>query len=648
MDQRTPRDSSEQQEQDPLLGPAPERSPRSEPANTSSPSFRSRIVHGKHRRAFAVLCFFLLIVWGSIAIATHYPNRTGGRPDGRPDTGRTYPGAATGRNGVVSSENPLCSAIGLDVLKDGGSAVDAMIAASVCTGVTNMYSSGIGGGGFAVVRGTKGESEFVDFRETAPAAASVDMYKDDPLRARFGGLGVGVPGEIRGFETLYNRHGKLPWKRLFEPSVRLAIDGWEVSPVLAQRISLAPDLILNNTAFRHVFAPKGRLLVAGDRIKRVNYGKTLHEIGEKGASVFYEGWIAKSLVQTVEADGGILTMKDMRNYAVNVEPALVGFYHGKRVITSPPPTRYELEKQSHSVKAPPDSSTNSGAVLLSILNIMEGYDLQDEGRTGTNIHRLVEAYKHAFAQRSFYGDPTDTIYRNISEIARNFTTKSTAHDIRKRISDDKTYPIDHYEPHFSAVEDHGTMHVSVLTASGEAVSATCTVNLLFGGQIMDAETGIILNDEMDDFSIPGIPNAFGLIPSPYNYVQPNKRPLSSSSPVIIEDGATSSVQAVVGASGGSLIITSVAQAVLDIMSWDAEASTAVKEARAHHQLLPDSVLVEHEFDGKLVQELRERGHDVVVFPEGFTITGVEAITRGKDGLLEGASDWRKGGVAAAY
>ncbi|KAI8906516.1 nucleophile aminohydrolase [Powellomyces hirtus] len=584
--------------------------------DASSPARRfGHYLQGRKRRIAGIAALFLLVTMAVVAIA---------RQEKGPS--RSTAGAVRAKQGAVSSEHPICSQIGVDVLKDGGSAVDAAIATGVCIGSTNMYSSGIGGGGFMVVREKTGDSRFIDFRESAPAGASKDMYKDDPTKAQFGGTGVGVPGEIRGFEAAHKKYGKLEWKRLFQPSVELCINGWEVNPILEQRINLVPDLMLKNKEFRAVFAPNGKLLKSGDIIKRETYGATLREIGEKGASVFYEGWIAEELVKTTRADGGVLSMDDMRNYTAKVQPTLVGFFHGRRIITAPPPT--------------------SGPVLLSILNVMEGYDLSAEGRTATNIHRLIEAYKHGFAERSYYGDPIDTTFRNITEIAAEFADKSNAWRVRRLISDTKTFPVEYYNPTFDIKEDHGTMHVSVLTADGEAVSMTSTVNLLFGGQIMDAKTGVILNDEMDDFSIPGHPNAFGLAPSPYNYIQPYKRPLSSSVPTIIENG--DQVEAVIGASGGSRIITAVAQALLDMLSFNADAALAVRQPRAHHQLLPNTLFVEYEYDGRLLKELEKLGHSVHVFDKGLYLSGVEAIHRLPDGTIQAASDWRKGGSSAGY
>ncbi|KAJ3048386.1 hypothetical protein HK097_010622 [Rhizophlyctis rosea] len=530
------------------------------------------------------------------------------------------------RNGIVATENPLCSDIGVDILKKKGSSVDAVIAAALCIGVTNSYSSGLGGGGFMVIRDASGASTFIDFREEAPSRAHAHMYDKDPLRAQFGGLAVGVPGEVRGFEEAHKRYGKLPWKRLFEPSIKLSRDGWAVEETLEQRVAYARNLVLNNTAFREVFAPNGNLVRKGDVVKRPNLAKSLEAIGKEGPDVFYEGWIAENLVATTKANGGILAMEDMKRYRAKVEPALIGRYRGRKVITTPLPT--------------------SGPVLLSILNIMEGFPLPSEGRNALNWHRLMEAYKFAYAQRTFYGDPVDPVYRNISEIARKFMRKQMADEDRARLDDDITHPIEYYHPQFAGREDHGTAHISVLGPDGMAVSLTTTVNLLFGAQVMDRATGIILNDEMDDFSIPNVTNAFGLPPSPYNYIHPHKRPLSSCIPTIVEkDGE---VELIVGASGGSRIITSVAQAMFDVLDYDMDVWQAVGDKRAHHQLFPNLVALEDGFREEWAEGLEKRNHTIWRLPKNFPSSGVEAIQRLPDGTLKGASDFRKGGQAAGF
>ncbi|KAJ3409223.1 hypothetical protein HDV05_004555 [Chytridiales sp. JEL 0842] len=525
------------------------------------------------------------------------------------------------KNGAVSSENPLCSKAGVEILKEGGSAMDATIATSLCIGVTNMYSSGIGGGGFLLARSANGSiAEVIDFREEAPAAAFTDMYKDNPKKAQIGGLAVGVPGEIRGFEVAHKRFGRLPWERLFQYAIDISENGWAVTPTLAKRIAAYQNWVLTDPVARDIFAPEGVPLVEGQIIKRKRLAATLRKIAKGGAKAFYEGSIAEQLVKTTVAAGGILTMEDMKKYQAKLNneviKPLVGYYHGRKVITAPAPC--------------------SGAVLLSILNIIEGFNFPVEGRTPLNIHRLVEAFKYAYAQRAFYGDPIDPIYQNISTIEKIFLNKDISSHLRSNISSVTTFDPLHYQPKFDIKEDHGTMHVSVLTSEGDAVTLTSTVNLVFGAQLMDPETGIILNDEMDDFSIPGVPNAFGLAPSPYNYIHPRKRPLSSSVPTIIETNGE--IEFISGASGGSRIITSTLQTLVNMMDFGMTLAEAVKDPRFHHQLLPNEVTVEYDFDGGLTKTLEEKGHKITRLPEGMTLTGVESIRRLPDGRIEDVSE----------
>ncbi|KAH6560160.1 hypothetical protein BASA61_003859 [Batrachochytrium salamandrivorans] len=541
------------------------------------------------------------------------------------DIGRNS-GLVSARHGVVSTEHPICSQIGVQVLRENGTAVDAAVASSLCIGVTNMYSSGIGGGGFMIVRSTNGKSEFINFREKAPAAATTNMFADDPMKAQTGGLAVAVPGELSGLFMAHQRHGRLPWRRLVQPAVDLARDGWVVNAILEQRMQVVRDLILTNPDFSKDFAPDGELLRTGQIIKRPNLARTLDAIATEGIDVFYRGWIAEALVKVTQETGGILTMADMAAYHPTVGSPMIGSFRGKRVITSPPPT--------------------SGPVLLSVLNLLEGYDLSSP--SPLNAHLLVESWKYGYAQRSYYGDPSDPIYRNISEIANRNIDKATSDHIRQGIFPDRTFEPGHYAAAYDVLNDHGTMHLSILTEQGEAVSLTSTVNLLFGSKVICPITGIILNDEMDDFSIPGVSNAFGLASSPYNYIRPGKRPMSSSVPTIIESADGSHVEIVAGASGGSMIITSTMQTILGMTEFGYDPAAAIHMPRMHHQLLPNTLVLEFEFDRHVAREIQTRGHTVVFFNEGEYRTGVQAIKRLPDGTLQAASDFRKGGVAAGY
>ncbi|KAI0630189.1 gamma-glutamyltranspeptidase [Trametes polyzona] len=531
-------------------------------------------------------------------------------------------------NGAVASENELCSQIGVDILKDGGNAVDAAVGTTLCIGVVNMFSSGIGGGGFMTVRippsepGASSEVFTIDFRETAPALSNKTMYVNDPLAARWGGLAVGVPGELRGLEAAHTRWGKLPWKQLVQPAIRLA-EGWTVQTELARRLEMFAPLMLNHPDWRPIFAPEGRLLQAGDTIRRTNLSRTLTAIAEGGADAFYSGPIADAIVAKVRETGGILTHEDLADYEVQVKRALQGTYRGRKVYTPHAPT--------------------SGPVLIHMLNLMEHYeDLLKEGRSLVNVHRFIEAMKFGFAARTRIGDPA---FHDEMERIHEIPTKEYADEVFANITDDHTHPPEYYKPIYDIVDDHGTSHSSFVDKNGMAVALTTTVNLVFGSAVLDPVTGVILNDEMDDFSTPGMPNAFGLYPSPYNYPEPGKRPLSSTTPTIIEheDG---SFYLAIGGSGGSRIFPAVFQVLLN-MDWGMDASAAIEHGRLHDQLFPMMVDADDILSPALLDGLRNMGHNISVSDTNRVAAVIQVVAKLND-TIYAASDSRKNGIAAGY
>ncbi|KAH9485370.1 Glutathione hydrolase proenzyme 1 [Psilocybe cubensis] len=491
-------------------------------------------------------------------------------------------------HGAVASENQRCSDIGVDVLKEGGNAVDAAIAATFCTGVVNMFSSGIGGGGFMTVRippnnaSSRSEVYTIDFRETAPALSNSTMYVSNPKASQFGGLSVGIPGEVLGLEEAHRRWGTMPWKRLVAPSINLA-NGWEVDRELARRIPWFADLMLNNPDWSAVFAPKGVLLKLGETIRRTNLSRTLQKISKEGARGFYTGPIADSIVRKAQLEGGIISHSDLEHYSVKVERALEGTYRDKKVYTTHAPT--------------------SGPVLLHMLNLVEKYEMRE--RDGLNIHRLLEIIKFGFAARTKVCDPR---FGNNTARINELSTKVYADMIFRNITDDCTHPPEYYNPEFDIKVDHGTSHTSVVDKNGMAVSLTSTVNQVFGSRVLDPETGIILNDEMDDFSTPGRPNGFGLWPSPFNYPEPGKRPLSSTVPTIIEH-ADGSFYLAIGGSGGSKIFPSVFQVILNL-GWGLDISQAIEFGRLHDQLYPLFVEADDVYPTDILEDLVQRGHNV--------------------------------------
>ncbi|KAF9917569.1 hypothetical protein BX616_000567, partial [Lobosporangium transversale] len=538
---------------------------------------------------------------------------------------KSTPSLVKAKHGAVAAEEIHCSEIGVQVLKDGGNAMDAAIASCLCIGTVNMFSAGIGGGGFMTIRLPNGTVEVIDFRETAPAGARPDMYKNNPILAQKGGLSVAVPGEIRGLALAHSRYGKLPWERLFAPSVKMAREGWAVGPELARRLQLYRVLMETEPDWSAIFAPNGTVLREGQWIKREALANTLETIGKEGADAFYTGPIAQSMVDHIKANGGILDMADLKSYKPLIKKPMIGYYQGRKIYTTPAPT--------------------SGPVLISILNILERYDLgRFKENANVEAHRLVEAMKFAYAQRTELGDPDFT---DLEDKIQNIISKDTAGKIRANISDDRTFPVEYYNPHWGPIDNHGTTHLSAVDQDDMAVALTSTVNLIFGSKLMDPKTGIILNDEMDDFSIPGTPNAFGLYPSPFNYPEPGKRPLSSCVPTIVErDG---SFELALGGSGGSRILTSVLQIMLNIYNHRYNVMEAIEAPRVHHQLMPDFLDIESGFSSSDIEFLRARGHNVTVSDIRLAKAEVQAVHRSEfDGLIHAASDSRKHGIAAGY
>ncbi|KAG9319364.1 hypothetical protein KVV02_005616 [Mortierella alpina] len=541
-----------------------------------------------------------------------------------PSIERNTPSLIKAKHGAVATEEIHCSEIGVQALKDGGNAVDAAIASCLCIGTVNMFSAGIGGGGFMTIRLPNGTVEVIDFRETAPAGASPKMFKEHPILAQTGGLSVGVPGEIRGLELAHKRYGKLPWERLFAPSVKMAREGWAIGPELAKRLQIYKVLMESEPDWSAVFAPNGTVLREGQWIKREALANTLETIGQEGADAFYTGPIAQNMVNHIQTNGGILTMNDMKGYKPLIKEPMVGYYQGRKIYTTPAPT--------------------SGPILISLLNILERYDLgREKGNANVEAHRLVEAMKFGYAQRTELGDPD---YTDLETKIQSIMSKDTAGLIRANISDVQTFPVEYYNPHWGPIENHGTTHMSTVDQNDMAVALTSTVNLVFGSKLLDPKTGVILNDEMDDFSIPGTPNAFGLQPSPYNYPKPGKRPLSSCVPTIVErDGK---FELALGGSGGSRILTSVLQTMLNIYNHDYNVMEAVEAPRVHHQLMPNVVDIESGYASSEVKFLSTRGHNVTVSDILLAKAEVQAVMREIDGLIYAASDSRKHGIAAGY
>ena len=531
------------------------------------------------------------------------------------------------RLGVVAADQPVCSQIGAELLGAGGSAGDAAVGTALCLGVINAFASGIGGGGFATIRDANGSVEVIDFRETAPARAFRDMFHGNATLAQVGGLSVGVPGEIRGLELIWKRHGKLPWARLFEPSIALCNNGFEVTAELAKIVAQEEKYIRGSDAFASVYvdAESGELVKEGDVIYRTKLGATLELIAANGADVFYTGSVADALVNAIQDAGGVIELGDMANYSAVIRQPLETWFLGMRVYSAPPPA--------------------SGAVLNFILNVLEAFNLPKIGSmTPEVVHAIVETFKFAYALRTHLGDPCCT---DIDQVMEDLTSKAHAADVRRKIVPGKTFNSSYYGSAFDMEPTPGTTHLSVVDAERNSVALTSTVNLYFGSKVMDPVTGIVLNNEMDDFSSPNVTNAFGVPPSPANFIIPGKRPLSSTTPTIVT--LDDEVLAVAGASGGTKITTATVLTLFKMLAWGMDVGDAVASPRFHDQLFPDTLLMEDGFSSPLISYLRDTvGYNVDLLGPSGHIAIVQAVFNDIDrGVLTGASDWRKGGAPAA-
>ncbi len=521
---------------------------------------------------------------------------------------------------IVAADHRLVSEAGTAVLRAGGNAVDAAVAAALSAGVVQPAGSGLGGGGFAVGR-LDGATFVLDFRETAPRGIDPGAYRDAagkivPERSRVGGLAVAVPGEPVGLAALVRRYGNLSLAEVARPAIRQAARGAPVGAHLARS--------LQRTSFESItsrFTVEDRLARKGDVVKRPELARTLRRWARTEGRILHEGVGAEAVVATVAPDENPMTVEELSAYAPADRQPLVGRFREYTIVTMPPPS-------------------SGGIALLQVLAALENVDLAALGHNSSAyVHQLTEAMKHAYADRAHHlGDP-DFVDVPVADLL----SEERIREIVDAFDPARTLSTTDYGEPIASPRDGGTQHISVLDADGGAVALTTTINLGFGSGLVVDGYGVVLNNEMDDFSLaPGVPNAFGLVGSEANAIEPGKRPLSSMTPTLVLD-EQDRVVLVVGASGGSTIISATLQVLLGVLEFDQDPQSAVSAPRIHHQWLPDRLWLEPGFARDVVVALEERGHEIVM-RRGFSAVQAVAVT---DDGLEGGADPRKGGWPAS-
>jgi gamma-glutamyltranspeptidase/glutathione hydrolase len=473
-------------------------------------------------------------------------------------------------NGMVVSAQHLATRVGVDVLKDGGNAVDAAVAVGYALAVVYPAAGNLGGGGFMTVQLADGRKTFLDFREKAPLAATADMYLDKqgnviPDLSAKGHLAVGVPGTVSGMEMARSKYGTFKREDLIAPAIKLAEDGFVLQQGDVDLLSSSTDVFKADMADSGaIFLHQGQAMQVGQKLVQKDLAKTLREISGKGTDGFYKGWVAKALVDSSQAGKGIITQADLDKYKTRELAPIECDYRGYHVVSAPPPS-------------------SGGVVICQILNILEGYPMKELGfRSAQGMHYQIEAMRHAYVDRNSYlGDPD--FVKNPTErlLDRNYAAR-----LREAIDPQKAGISNEIKPGVAPHEGNNTTHYSIVDKWGNAVSVTYTLNNWFGAGVMASKTGVLLNDEMDDFTVKvGVPNMYGLVQGEANAIAPGKTPLSSMSPTIVtKDGKTVMV---VGTPGGSRIITATLLTMLNVIDYGMNIQEAVDAPRFHQQWQPE-------------------------------------------------------------
>ncbi|SFN08577.1 gamma-glutamyltransferase [Marinobacter pelagius] len=528
-----------------------------------------------------------------------------------------------GKHGMVATSHTLATEVAMEVLKDGGNAVDAAVTAGFALAVTQPRSGNIGGGGFMLFSPGDGSApEAIDYREKAPAAATETMFQDEDgnavtNRSRFTHLAAGVPGTVAGLALALERHGTISLKDALEPAIKLARDGFIVPHRFTEGLEQAKERLQRWPATLETFYKEdGSAWQPGERFRQPELAATLQRIADNGVEGFYEGETARLIAEEMQRNGGLITEQDLRDYEPAIREPVHGTYRGHDIYSMSPPS-------------------SGGTHIVQILNILEGYPISDWGHnSASTIHHMAEAMKLAYADRSQYLGDTDYVDVPLAGL----TSKAYAEGLRETIKPDQARPASEIGPgEPAAYESPETTHFSVVDRWGNAVSNTYTINFSYGSGITVAGAGFLLNNEMDDFSAkPGVPNAYGLIGGEANKVEPGKRMLSSMSPTIVRKDGKNFL--VTGSPGGSRIITTTLQVVMNVIDHNMNIQTAVSVPRIHHQWLPDEIRVEQGISPDTTQRLQDYGHTVVT---KSAMGAIQSIQIGPDGTLYGGADPRR-------
>jgi gamma-glutamyltranspeptidase/glutathione hydrolase len=538
--------------------------------------------------------------------------------------------AIPAEHGMVVAQEKISAQVGADILRRGGNAVDAAVATGFAMAVTYPRAGNIGGGGFMVIHSAeRNEDIAIDYRESAPAATTAQIFlgpdgKPDPAKSRDSGLGIGVPGTVAGLALAHEKYGsgKFTLAQLLEPAIALARDGFIVTDDIADTLPGWYPRLAHFPSSASIFAkPDGKPLGEGDRLVQSDLADTLTNVAAQGPRGFYEGPVAEKIAKAVSDAGGIMTPADLKAYQPVVRTPVRGTYRGYDIVSMPLPS-------------------SGGVVLVESLNILEGFQLTDlKQGSPASLHLLIEAMKRSYADRARYlGDPAF-----VNAPIETLTSKGYAAKLRASISTDRATPSKEIVSALPAPrEGSNTTHYSVVDSSGNAVSNTYTLNFSYGVGLVADGTGVLLNNELDDFTAAvGASNAYGLVGYEPNLPGPGKRPLSSMSPtIVLKDGRP---VLVTGSPGGSRIISTVLQVIVNVLDYKMDVAAAVAAPRLHHQWLPDEVRVERGFPDDVLFELKAMDH-LIVEPMGQTSANSIAVT--PNGPL-GAPDPRTRGAEAA-